>query len=76
VAEGLKCKITNFTLSHKTKHVTSKVYDGEGVKQMMHWMAPEKLKSYQKSNQNMKIEPYTYACEMFRYVNKLVNVIV
>lgn len=71
MVEGFKCKITNFTLSRKTQYVTSKVHDGESVKQMMRWMAPEKLKPYQKSNQNTKIEPYTYACEMFRYVNEL-----
>ncbi|CAB4373458.1 unnamed protein product [Rhizophagus irregularis] len=67
VVEGFKCKITNFTLSRKTQYVTSKVHDGESVKQMMRWMAPEKLKPYQKSNQNTKIEPYTYACEMFSF---------
>ncbi|GBC01999.1 hypothetical protein RclHR1_04400022 [Rhizophagus clarus] len=67
VVEGYKCKITNFTLSHKTQYVTTKVHDGERVRQMMRWMAPEKLKSYQKSNQNAKIEPYTYACEMFSF---------
>ncbi|PKC08331.1 kinase-like protein [Rhizophagus irregularis] len=67
VAEGFKCKITSFTLSRKTKYVTTKVHDDESSKQMMRWMAPEKLKSYQKSNQNTKIEPYTYACEMFSF---------
>jgi hypothetical protein len=69
VTEGFKCKITNFTLSHKTQYVTSKVVDVDVVKQMMRWMAPEKLKVYQKpadTTQQTKIEPYTYACEMFR----------
>ncbi|GBB98111.1 hypothetical protein RclHR1_03140010 [Rhizophagus clarus] len=67
VAEEYKCKITNFTLSHKTQYVTSKVHSVENTKQIMSWMAPEKLKSYQRSNQSTKIEPYTYACEMFSF---------
>ena len=69
MTEGYKCKITNFTLSHKTQYVTSKVVDIDVVKQMMRWMAPAKLKVYQKPDKikpNAKIEPYTYACETFR----------
>jgi len=67
--EGFKCKITNFTLSRKTQYVTTTVTGDEGAKQMIRWMAPEKLKSHKKSSQNEEMEPYTYACEMFRYVN-------
>ncbi|RIA79162.1 kinase-like domain-containing protein [Glomus cerebriforme] len=70
VFDKFQCKITNFTLSHKTEFVTTKLFDNDNDKviRMLPWMAPEKLKGYQKSNQqNKKIEPYTYACEMFSF---------